>query len=131
MDNNIAMKAVAKLCENYDSKTCITDTMTSAWNSLSETLNPTTLSNNFNEAMSSIRNFFSNLGSSQGERSNDQYTVVPDKKAAESENSFSFSKLFNSFSSPVEFVPKNNNEKQDNDGSGNQFLTSIRNILGQ
>ncbi|OTF83893.1 hypothetical protein BLA29_011849, partial [Euroglyphus maynei] len=75
LESNLAMQAVKKLCENFDSKTCITNTISSTWNSISETLNPTnlseTISKNFNGAMNSISNFMKNFGGQSQNAGND------------------------------------------------------------
>ncbi|XP_046914758.2 uncharacterized protein LOC124495425 [Dermatophagoides farinae] len=138
LESNVAMQAVKKLCENFDTKTCITDTVTSAWSSISETLNPTnlseTISKNFNEAMNSINNFMKNFGSqtqnvgkdaSAGlngllrQQSNNEYFIATDTQpqlpssSSSSINSLtnSLSKFFQQITQPVEVVPKQDEKK--------------------
>ncbi|KAF7491455.1 hypothetical protein SSS_06096 [Sarcoptes scabiei] len=163
LESNVAMQAVKKLCESFDSKTCITDTMSSAWESISETLNPanlsTSISKNFNEALSSISSFTKSLNN-QGQngaaslatslngfihpnQQANQYSIIPetggDKKAQpigeESQNSFSFSKILNSFSNPIEIIQKsaggNKEEKKSSGGGGQQILDSIMTMFRQ
>ncbi|XP_027198466.2 uncharacterized protein LOC113792736 [Dermatophagoides pteronyssinus] len=140
LESNIAMQAVKKLCENFDSKTCITDTVSNAWNSISETLNPTnlseTISKNFNGAMSSIGNFMKNFGNQAQnvgsdassklselftqQQSNNEYSIAtPDQQqqqplpSSSSINSLtnSISKFFQQITQPVDIVNKQDEKK--------------------
>lgn len=143
LESNIAMQAVKKLCETFDTKTCITETVTSAWQSIAETLNPSslseTISKNFQSTMNSISGFVRSIGGQTQDNAN-HYSVVSeggkadaDQTPSSSDGSFTFSKLFGSISQPaIEIAEKNNNQekKQETGNFGENAKNMLDSILG-
>lgn len=57
--------AIEKQCKSFDTKTCITNVLNGAWNTINQRYNLTELSSSFNknvnEAMETIDGFFKNI----------------------------------------------------------------------
>ena len=57
LSGGLSMMAVKKLCENFESSTCITSGVSDMWNQVTGSV-----SNGFGEAVTSLQNFMKNIG---------------------------------------------------------------------